>query len=72
MVTERVRDSEEEIDGVESQFDKSLNLVPISDSDAARNTVMSRFNAGESIIQPPGESAPSLGDAIRSQLDDLE
>jgi hypothetical protein len=44
------------------------NVSPIDDSEDARQTVMDRYNAGESVIQPPEDDGVSLGEAIREQL----
>jgi len=72
MERERTRDGQQDVDESDSLAEKSLNSVRFSDRKAARDTVMSRHERGESIIQPPSTDVPDLGSAIRNQLRDTE
>jgi len=66
----RIREEEEEEDITEVIEDKVSvqNTAPIDDVELARNRIMGKYNAGQSIIQPPESTDRTLGDAIREQL----
>lgn len=67
MTRERVRDSKESIKEADNDG-LALNGGSVEDPDAARENIMSRFEAGESILQPPGDTDETLGEAIRRNL----
>lgn len=67
MVKENVRERE---NANISNTDDSVvyNTTKIANPDRARQTVMDRYNQGESIIQPPESTGLKMGDEIRAQL----
>lgn len=67
MTRERVRDRDESLND-EAERSAALNGGSIDDPESARENLMGRFEAGESVIQPPGESGESLGESIRKNL----
>jgi len=65
MTGERVREREP---GREVEDILNQNITSFENEEDARNKIMDRFNAGESVIQPPESPDKSLGDSIREQL----
>lgn len=67
MTRERVREAEDDGE-VEQQVPRIVNGGSVSNVEEARERLLSRHEQGESVIQPPGDSADSLGDAIRAEI----
>lgn len=66
MTKERVRDNRATTE--ETQKVASLNVPTFTSVEQARNTIMDRYNTGESVIQPPESTDKTLGEAIKSEL----